>query len=40
MLKGLGMTPEGRAIRGIGGKAPTKTANPLENFRQQRRRSI
>lgn len=40
MLKGLGMTPEGRAIRGIGGKAPSKTANPLESFRQTRRRAI
>lgn len=40
MLKGLGMTPEGRAIRGIGGKAPTKTANPLESFTQSRRRAI
>jgi hypothetical protein len=40
MLKGLGMTPEGRAIRGIGGKAPTKTANPLQSFREKRRRAI
>ena len=40
MLKGLGMTPEGRAIRGIGGKAATKTANPLDSFRRQRRRAI
>lgn len=37
MLKGLGMTPEGRAIRGIGGKAPTKKdVNPLEAFRKAR----
>jgi hypothetical protein len=40
MLKGLGMTPEGRAIRGIGGKAPTQASNPLEAFRQGRRRAI
>jgi hypothetical protein len=39
-LKGLGMTPEGRAIRGIGGKAPTQTANPLETFQRKRRRAI
>lgn len=33
MLKGLGMTPEGRAIRGIGGKAaPKKTSHPLDDF--------
>jgi hypothetical protein len=38
MLKGLGMTPEGRAIRGIGGKAPTKVANPLDEFTRSRRR--
>jgi hypothetical protein len=40
MLKSIGMTPEGRAIRGIGGKAPTKTANPLETFTRKRRRAI
>jgi hypothetical protein len=40
MLKGIGMTPEGRAIRGIGGKAPTQTANPLEVFKRKRRRAI
>lgn len=39
MLKGLGMTPEGRAIRGIGGKAPTKSANPLDDFKHRRRRA-
>jgi hypothetical protein len=40
MLKGLGMTPEGRAVRGLGGKAPTKAANPLHAFRQQRQRAV
>ena len=38
MLKGLGMTPEGRAIRGIGGKAAKKTAvDPLRDFVARRR---
>jgi hypothetical protein len=41
MLKGIGMTPEGRAIRGIGGKVATKEqANPLIDFRKRRRRAI
>ena len=40
MLRGLGMTPEGRAIRGLGGKAPTKSANPLQAFRTARQRAI
>ena len=32
-LKGLGMTPDGRAVRGIGGKVATKAAaNPLDDF--------
>ncbi|GGA80788.1 hypothetical protein GCM10011507_35000 [Edaphobacter acidisoli] len=39
MLKGLGMTPEGRAIRGIGGKAPKKTVNPLDEFTRARQRA-
>lgn len=39
MLKGLGMTPEGRAIRGMGGKAAAagqEKKNPLEAFNQRR----
>lgn len=39
MLKGLGMTPEGRAIRGLGAKAPKKTANPLDDFTKARKRA-
>lgn len=40
MLKGLGMTPEGRAIRGIGAKAtPKKTGNPLDEFTKARHRA-
>ncbi len=36
MLKGLGMTPEGRAIRGLGGKASTKKEeNPVEAFKRR-----
>lgn len=32
-LKGLGMTPDGRAVRGIGGKAGTEEKpNPLDGF--------
>jgi hypothetical protein len=38
MLKGLGMTPDGRAIRGLGGKAATKKeTNPLGDFVARRR---
>lgn len=39
MLKGLGMTPEGRAIRGMGGKAasgPQEKKSPLEAFNRRR----
>lgn len=38
MLKGLGMTPEGRAIRGLGGKAasPEKHVDPLKAFTARR----
>jgi hypothetical protein len=40
MLKGLGMTPDGRAIRGIGAKVATsKTANPLDDFARPRKRA-
>jgi len=40
MLKGLGMTPDGRAIRGLGGKAATRKAtNPLSDFVARRRAS-
>lgn len=37
MLKGIGMTPEGRAIRGLGAKASKKkTENPLDAFTKAR----
>lgn len=38
-LKGLGMTPEGRAIRGIGGKvsAAKEQVNPLEAFKAKKK---
>lgn len=40
MLKGLGMTPEGRAIRGIGAKAtPKTTSNPLDDFTRAKNRA-
>ena len=39
MLKGLGMTPEGRAIRGIGAKASKKVENPLDEFTKARNRA-
>lgn len=40
MLKGLGMTPEGRAIRGLGAKVATKkTANPLDEFTKAKSRA-
>jgi hypothetical protein len=39
MLKGMGGTPEGRAIRGLGGKAQKATTptNPLDRFSQAKR---
>jgi hypothetical protein len=41
MMKGIGMTPDGRAIRGLGGKAAAtkKAANPLGDFVARRRAS-
>lgn len=41
MLKGLGMTPEGRAIRGLGGKAKKAETptNPLDRFTQAKKRA-
>lgn len=40
MLKGLGMTPEGRAIRGLGGKASKKAeVNPLDEFTRAKNRA-
>lgn len=40
MLKGLGMTPEGRAIRGLGGKASKKAeVNPLDEFTRAKSRA-
>lgn len=40
MLKGLGMTPEGRAIRGLGAKATKKAeVNPLDSFQRSKRRA-
>jgi hypothetical protein len=39
-LKSIGMTPEGRAIRGLGAKAaPKKTVNPLDEFAKARSRA-
>lgn len=39
MLKGLGMTPEGRAIRGLGGKAAkAKNVDTLDEFTRARQK--
>jgi hypothetical protein len=38
-LKSLGMTPEGRAVRGLGGKAaPKDMPDPVADFNRRRRR--
>lgn len=39
-LKGLGMTPDGRAVRGIGGKASTQDKpNPLASFVRKKKQA-
>ena len=40
-LKAFGMTPDGRAARGLGGKVTTKTvANPLDAFLKPRKKQV